>query len=345
MSEGATRPTPIRTRPCPRCPICGHGGEVRHDAVKDHWFGTPGTWTLRECGAPTCGALWLDPAPHPDDLPLVYANYYTHEATPSARVRMLRPFYRLARAHYLARRFGYPSAPGGAAGAWLGQLLRVVPGAADLADRTVMHLPARENGRLLDLGCGDGARVRTLVAGGWNATGLDFDEAAVAAGRAAGLDLRAGTLWSESFPEATFDAITMSHTIEHLPDVPAALRECHRLMKAGGILSIVTPNARSLGHAAFGPVWRGLEPPRHLQVFTRRGLETAITGAGFGVIRSWTSADAAPFIFRESAKAGREGVHRGSSAASSAGGFAARERRALRQDPCAGEEIVLLASR
>ena len=44
---------------------------------------------------------------------------------------------------------------------------------------------------------------------------------------------------------------------------------------------MITPNARSLGHELFGASWRGLEPPRHLQVFTPRALARLARSAGF----------------------------------------------------------------
>jgi 2-polyprenyl-3-methyl-5-hydroxy-6-metoxy-1,4-benzoquinol methylase len=57
-----------------------------------------------------------------------------------------------------------------------------------------------------------------------------------------------------------FDAITMSHVIEHVPDPLASLDKCRRLLRLGGYLVLSTPNVRSLGHQRFGQSWRGLEP-------------------------------------------------------------------------------------
>jgi len=336
----------IRTTPCPACPICGREGPVLHQEVRDHWFGTSGAWTLRRCANPGCGALWLDPTPRPEDLHLAYQTYYTHAAAPSPWVRRLRPIYRMIRQHYLAWRFGYPRGRGGLLASALGPLLRLAPGAADLADITVMQLRAHPQGRVLDLGCGDGSRVRVLQSLGWNAVGLDFDEVAIAPGRQEGLDLRAGTLEAQSFDDGAFDAVTMSHLIEHVPKPEAILRECMRIMKPRGTLSILTPNAGGLGHAWFGRSWRGLEPPRHLQVFTRRALEMIVRRAGFREVRSWTSGRAAPFLHRESlaaARADRISVHL-PLAARTGIGFEVLERLALRRNPEAGEEILLLAN-
>ena len=53
------------------------------------------------------------------------------------------------------------------------------------------------------------------------------------------------------------------------------------LLAPGGTLVAITPNNESHGHAVFGRHWRGLEPPRHLQVFSRASLGEAARRAGF----------------------------------------------------------------
>jgi ubiquinone/menaquinone biosynthesis C-methylase UbiE len=46
----------------------------------------------------------------------------------------------------------------------------------------------------------------------------------------------------ESLPEACVDYISSEHFFEHLEDVPRMLRSIARVMKAGGIVRIVTPH-------------------------------------------------------------------------------------------------------
>ena len=49
--------------------------------------------------------------------------------------------------------------------------------------------------------------------------GVDFDGAAIEAGRQKyGLDLAVGDFQTAPVPEGAFDAVTMSHVIEHVPD-------------------------------------------------------------------------------------------------------------------------------
>jgi ubiquinone/menaquinone biosynthesis C-methylase UbiE len=43
------------------------------------------------------------------------------------------------------------------------------------------------------------------------------------------------------FEDASFDRVLAIHVLEHLPDLPAALREVRRVIKADGVLSVVIP--------------------------------------------------------------------------------------------------------
>ncbi len=89
----------------------------------------------------------------------------------------------------------------------------------------------------------------------------------------------------------------MIHVIEHLFDPIGTLKICRRLLKPGGRLLVVTPNAASLGHAAFKAAWRGLEVPRHLFLFSRESLEICLEQAGFRVTRLRTLAETARGIW------------------------------------------------
>jgi SAM-dependent methyltransferase len=43
------------------------------------------------------------------------------------------------------------------------------------------------------------------------------------------------------YADASFDRAVAIHVLEHLPDLPAALEELRRLLKPGGVLSVVIP--------------------------------------------------------------------------------------------------------
>jgi SAM-dependent methyltransferase len=133
---------------------------------------------------------------------------------------------------------------------------------------------------LLEIGCGAGNQLAALRQAGWDAHGVDFDPAAVATARGRGLQVDQGDVRDLHYPDASFDAVAMAHVIEHVANPVGLLTEIARLLKPGGRLVLITPNARSLGHLYFKRFWRGLEPPRHLVVFTPRALRRAVERGG-----------------------------------------------------------------
>ena len=116
------------------------------------------------------------------------------------------------------------------------------------------------------------------------AEGVDFDPAAVRNAKGKGLQVHLGKLETQEYPDNHFDAITMSHVIEHVHNPLQLLHECYRILKPGGRLVVATPNCESWGHKIFKRNWRGLEPPRHLYLFSMMSLNKAVDIAGFRVV-------------------------------------------------------------
>lgn len=255
---------PIRTRRQPGCHVCGSAGDLAYANLTDRLFGVPGEWTLWRCSSAACGLLWLNPMPVEEDLPRLYESYYTHS---SARNRTPADVLRDA-----MKRAYWHATYGAKSSRLLPALLTLAPGFRAQLALQVFGLKAVEGGRLLDVGCGSGAVLERMADLGWRCEGIDFDEGAVEAARARGLDVRVGSLEEHAYPAATFDAVVMNHVLEHVPDPRAVLSESLRILKPGGQFACTTPNARSWCHSMFGPDWRGLEPPRHLHIFTRSSL-------------------------------------------------------------------------
>jgi 2-polyprenyl-3-methyl-5-hydroxy-6-metoxy-1,4-benzoquinol methylase len=241
-------------------------------SVQDKIFGTPGEWSFSRCSNADCRLLWLDPRPLEDDIHRAYAAYYTHAA--STEAKSLKARFLSASLRILARSV---TLAGG-----LMQERRNVSG---------MHLDELPPGRLLDIGCGDGHFLHRMKGRGWSVVGLDFDEQAARAARENyGIEVKVCRLEEMGCPDGSFDAVTMNHVIEHVFDPVATLREICRILRPGGMIVAVTPNADSLGLRTYGPNWRGLEPPRHIQVFSPQALEAAARKAGLDSIRVYSTA-------------------------------------------------------
>jgi SAM-dependent methyltransferase len=189
---------------------------------------------------------------------------------------------------YLARRYGAYGDGVSRIGKLLGLILYTWPHRRLDADAAVMWLPVVPGGRILDVGCGAGGLLASLGRAGWRAEGVDPDRNAVALARQQGLDAHVGTLPGLAGGGGSFDAITMSHVIEHIVDPGGVLDEARRVLRPGGRLVILTPNGRSIGHWCFRASWFALDPPRHVCIFTLPALRRLVERRGFTILTGTT---------------------------------------------------------
>jgi SAM-dependent methyltransferase len=212
----------------------------------------------------------------------MYRRYHTHEPEPATPPTLATSVEFLLLDAVRGIELGAPRAKESPLSSLLGRLLRFVPLLRDRAVLSHGGFRARPGGRILDVGAGSGIFVARLRALGWDAVGVEPDPTAAAGARSRhGGDVRTGTLEEQRLPDGSFDAVHLSHVLEHVHEPGALLRECRRVLRPGGRLVVLTPNAESLGHRLQGRGWRGLEPPRHLHVFTSRSLRRALRDAGF----------------------------------------------------------------
>jgi SAM-dependent methyltransferase len=274
----------IRTSPKPRCAICRREGEDLHFGLKDRLFGAPGEWTLKRCPGVACGMLWLDPMPIESDIARAYAAYYTHPASAAKPSRWwdlyYRLNYRLKRIHARTR-FGDRGEHRRVAAIVTWLALGPYPPTRAMVEFPMLYLPRPQTGRILEIGFGHGRTLKQLCELGWDAEGLETDAVTVDNARQLGLKVRFGALADQHYPDNHFDAIVSNHVVEHVHELLLMLRESRRILRPGGRFIAATPNAAGLGHRVFGADWRGLEPPRHLQIFTPPAITSLARIAGF----------------------------------------------------------------
>jgi 2-polyprenyl-3-methyl-5-hydroxy-6-metoxy-1,4-benzoquinol methylase len=267
-----------------QCPVCGEASRtlLHADMVDNSFRAALGKWTLWTCAK--CRSAYLDPRPTPATMHRAYVNYYTHQQTTGKDdYTALSPLRKLRRRlvnGYTNWRYGtqaLPSSPFGVLAA------HAMPSVKKVLDREYRHLPKRPpgDGRLLDVGCGDGSFLSLARTCGWKVVGLDPDPMAVANAASQGLTVHEGGIEYFDGQTELFDVITLNHVIEHVYEPFEVLKRCHVLLKPGGQLWLETPNIDSFGHARFQKNWRGLEAPRHLALFNRHSLGHALVSAGF----------------------------------------------------------------
>jgi 2-polyprenyl-3-methyl-5-hydroxy-6-metoxy-1,4-benzoquinol methylase len=308
-----------------------------YERLADMMFGAPGTWNLKRCPNPHCGLAWLDPMPSREEIWKAYRFYYTHQEDASGErkvinlldlllVKTCKPLYKVFNRMNGMRRFEKEWG-NKANGFFLGALS---PGL-----------------RLLDVGCGHGDLLARMRDRGLSVEGVDVDSAAIEqAHKKHGLTVHLGRLESLRFPGDSFDIITMNHVIEHVHEPIPLLRECLRVLKPGARLVVATPNLDGLGHRRFGRHWRGLEPPRHLHLFTRKTLGECAAKAGFRSFETFSVPGVGEGIFRLSLELEERATGRKKLEISKwmeASNLKLREYRLARENVEVGEEIFLTA--
>ncbi|WP_375428783.1 class I SAM-dependent methyltransferase [uncultured Sphingomonas sp.] len=261
------------------CAVCGAAGRVTHAGLSDREFAAPGVWSLRECGRAACGLGWLDPRPRKAEIGKLYQSYWTHDGETTDAGEPVPSTVDSVGVKLLAKR----------------GLAALIPWRAATYRSDRMHLQGMAPGRLLDIGCGNGGFLGGMARVGWQAHGIDFDPAALAvARRFPGVTTALGDVFDQGFDAESFDAVTMSNVIEHVPDPVETIAECRRILRPGGRLVVITPNLRALGHEIFGADWRGLESPRHLFLFQGKTLRALAARAEFGKISVFSTPGSGP---------------------------------------------------
>ncbi|QIS15206.1 class I SAM-dependent methyltransferase [Nocardia arthritidis] len=160
-------------------------------------------------------------------------------------------------------------------------------------------------GRVLDLGCGDGALLSILAHTGISGlAGIDLSDKHIARARArpelADADLRVGRAQELPFPDDSFDAVVSHMAFMLMADPDQVVAEIARVLHPGGVLVLVVgaPPAPDSGYELFlslaRPYFAQIQVERRMPVVggrharTRDGLDSLVTPAGFAPVH-WES--------------------------------------------------------
>lgn len=253
------------------CRICG-GPASQRFSVREMMYGTRETFDYFECT--TCGCLQI--AEYPPNIAAYYPDdYYSFQMEPSnaetgslaANTKEWVIWQVLRHAPALARRYFATSSAR--------QFLTRHP-LVTLYRRYVPDLGAR----ILDVGCGTGAFVRTLrVARYFRAVGLDpfITDPVHQGGR---LLVQKGWL---SDLQGTFDCISFHHVLEHMPDQQGSLRRTREHLAPNGVVIIRVPAAGGEAWQRYRENWQQLDAPRHFYLHTERSLAALAEQTGFEI--------------------------------------------------------------
>jgi 2-polyprenyl-6-hydroxyphenyl methylase/3-demethylubiquinone-9 3-methyltransferase len=158
----------------------------------------------------------------------------------------------------------------------------------------VMNLVAdvAPNGRVFDVGCGNGywaglfAQLgHTVVGIDPSRTGIEIARATYPAARFEQMVISSGTL--AELGEAPFDLVVSTEVVEHLYDPPGFAASCFAALRPGGRILISTPFhgwVKDVALAVTGKLDKHHDALRvggHIKFFSRSTLEQLLLGAGF----------------------------------------------------------------
>lgn len=272
----------MKTIPIPVCPICQSSGGIKYRDLEDKLYFSPGRWSLKLCNS--CESYWLDPRPMAESFDLIYPQKYATHTEPTDRLASGGPFAKLLHPAYLSflsNAFGYTESSVSHGPDIMGKLIASIGYLRAIKGDLVRFLPAIPGGNLLDIGCGNGSFLLTMEKLGWQVRGIEPDPTAAAIARRHGLDVEESLLDDSKYLEANqYDAITMSHVIEHLPDPILAVKRVSQALKTGGMFVSFSPNPKSAMIMLLKKAWVGWDPPRHFVLPGSKALRYIAASAG-----------------------------------------------------------------
>lgn len=232
-----------------RCPVCGDRDLAPHLATVDLLQHKPGRFTLERCAS--CAHIFQNPRLSIEGLDFYYRDFYDGLGEEG-----------------LEFMFGY---------------------SADLYEaRARLIAEAFAPTRLLDVGCGHGhfsCAARAIFPKA-RLDGLDLSESVEEAARRGWIDHGHRGLFTELAPsiKGAYDAVTMSHYLEHTLDQRAEIRAAHTALREGGVLMIEVPDPDCVLGSVMGQLWLPWFQPQHLHLLSTRNAERLLREEGFHIV-------------------------------------------------------------
>jgi len=244
-----------------KCPICSNEANNQILQYEEKMFRMEGLFNYINCS--NCNAISI--IRPPEDLARYYppADYYS-----VAPISVLRQT--LMHLRDLAYIYRYPGSS---------LIRKYLPNSA--LETTLAATFKKRTSRILDVGCGNGALLKSLARLGMSSlTGVDpLIEKDHLVGK---IRLLRGDLCAV---KGVFDVITFHHSLEHIQDPKKILSEAKDLLSTQGIILVRIPTRDSLASLMYGDDWFQIDAPRHMCLHSHKSIKFVANEAGLKVAK------------------------------------------------------------
>lgn len=250
------------------CPVCERGPIAFAFVTRDLEFHVnDNEYELWQCGE--CRSFFQNPIPEEADIGSFYKTSQSYGAHTAGQALDLGPIEEMRARDWTA----------------LTGMVSTFRGEDNRIADVVRAIPKGAVRSMLDVGCGSGQYTATLAQAlglaPEHVTGIDIFERVADFGRQRGMTFKCAQLRDLPSTER-FDAISMSHVLEHDREPRGMIALAREHLNPGGYLVLSVPNARSVPARLFGSRWVGHSVPRHLFNFSKQGV-LALASPGFAL--------------------------------------------------------------
>lgn len=145
----------------------------------------------------------------------------------------------------------------------------------------------KKNGKLLEVGFGNGGDLCNFISLGWQVQGTEMDKRLCEdVERKLGIKAICHVGAKFPFEDDSFDVVYLNQVLEHVSDPLRSTQEFYRILKPGGQLIMTFPNFGCLQRKFQKQNWRGIEAPRHLNLFTKATAKDLLLKSKFKKIKA-----------------------------------------------------------
>jgi len=138
--------------------------------------------------------------------------------------------------------------------------------------------------RILEIGCGEGLFLKELSRRDFDVYGIEASKTAAETARKSGLNVTTD-YFSDTQLSGPFDAVVMSHVLEHVSKPAEILKEVSSEVVSGGFALLVQTNWKGLMPCLYKQEWYAWVPEQHFWHFTAKGMMMLCQSLNWEILR------------------------------------------------------------